>query len=111
MDQGHHAHPRNLMPTHPTTPVWQPRLYSRSIPIHLDGIDTALGPAPALQEGAVFHELQALACEVAALEDVYAEMFSRQVGKEKGMLQVSPPRTQAGRNMEWLLALAGPGIQ
>lgn len=64
------------MPTHPTQPVWQPQLYLRSIPVHLDGVDTALGPAPALQEGAILHELQALACEVAALEDVYAEMLS-----------------------------------
>lgn len=68
--------PPHPMSSHPTTPVWLPWLYSRSIAIHLDGVDAALGPAPALQEGAVFHELQALACEVAALEDVYAEMFS-----------------------------------
>lgn len=32
-------------------------LYSRSVPVHLDGIDAVLGPALALQEGAVFLEL------------------------------------------------------
>lgn len=84
------------MSSHPTTPVWLPWLYSRSIAIHLDGVDAALGPAPALQEGAVFHELQALACEVAALEDVYAEMFS--------MLQ-DPGR--GGRKKEYSKSLMG----
>ena len=43
--------------------------YSRSVPIRLDGVDTVLGPAPTLKEGTVFLELQALAREVAALED------------------------------------------
>lgn len=51
------SHPQGLMAIHPTKPVWKPQLYSRSVPIHLDGVDTALGPASALQEGAILHEL------------------------------------------------------
>lgn len=50
-------------------------LYSRSVPVHLDGVDAALGPAPTLQERAVLLELQALAREVAALEDFQAEVL------------------------------------
>lgn len=44
-------------------------LYSRSVPIHLDGVDTVLGPAPTLKEGTLALELQALASEVVALKD------------------------------------------
>lgn len=50
-------------------------LYSRSVPVHLDGVDAVLGPAPTLQEGAVLQELQALARKVATLKDFQAEMF------------------------------------
>lgn len=53
-------------------PLWSaatPCGYSCSIPIHLDGVDTVLGPAPSLKGGTVVLELQALASETAALED------------------------------------------
>ena len=48
---------------------WPRGLYSRSVPVHLDGVDTVLGPAPTLKERTVVLELQTLAREVAALED------------------------------------------
>lgn len=54
---------------------WPCGVYSRSIPVHLDGIDTVFGPAPTLKEGTVVLELQALAGEVAALKDFQAKML------------------------------------
>lgn len=89
-------------------------LYSRAVPIHLDGVDTVLGPAPALQEGTVVLKLQAPASEVAALEDLHAEILPmlrapRERRKERRQRALSPipPPTQNPRGQKVRIA---PGL-
>ena len=52
------------------------RADSRSVSVHLDGVDAVLGEAAALQEGAVVADLHTLTGEVTGLEQLDAVVLS-----------------------------------
>lgn len=71
----HPAAPPHLPCRAPPARAQRPHgLRSCSARIHLDGADAVLGPALTLKAGTVVSELQPLASEVTAPEDVQAEM-------------------------------------
>lgn len=56
--------------------------HSRSVSVHPDGVDAALGEAAALQEGAVVADVHALPGVVAALEQLDAVVLAVLTGRK-----------------------------
>ena len=60
------------------------RADSRSVSVHLDGVDAVLGEAAALQEGAVVADLHTLTGEVTGLEQLDAVVLSVLPDRDRG---------------------------